>query len=81
MEFLIEEMLKKRQEEQEIKCPHCDTIQPNDDYQYPVSYYGEEGTVEMECPECEKKFWVKECVRRIYIVGKAIDYNGFIIEE
>jgi hypothetical protein len=37
----IEEILKRRKEEQEIKCPHCGAIQPNDNYQYPVTYWND----------------------------------------
>jgi C4-type Zn-finger protein len=77
----VEQILKQREEAQEIKCPHCGTIQPNDDYQYPVTYFGDDVAFEMACVECEKKFWVDEYVERTYTVGKTIDRNGYIIEE
>lgn len=81
MSDLIERILQQRKEAEQIKCPHCGTIQSNDDYSYPVSYWGEEGPAEIECVECEKKFWVKELVERTYSVGKAIDKYNQIIEE
>ena len=79
--YLIDRIFEQRKEAEEIKCPHCHTIQPNDDWQYPVTYWGDDENVEMECVECEKKFWVDEYVERTYTVGKAIDRNGYIIEE
>lgn len=58
--------------EEEIRCPHCDELQPNDDMQYPISYHGsEDGPEEWICYECGKIFFVKEYVRRSYEV--AID--------
>lgn len=81
MTTLIDQILKQRKEEEEIKCPYCATIQPNDDCQYPVTYWGDGGSVEIECVECKKKFWVSEYVERTYTVGKALDRNGYIIEE
>jgi DNA-directed RNA polymerase subunit RPC12/RpoP len=74
-------MIEQRKEAEQIKCPHCGAIQPNDDCQYPVTYWGEDEPVEKECEECEEKYFVKERVERTYSVGKTIDRNGYIIEE
>jgi DNA-directed RNA polymerase subunit RPC12/RpoP len=79
--YYIDCILEQKKESEQVKCPHCGAIQPNDDFQYPVSYWGEEGPVEIECVECEKKFWVEESVERTYIVGKAIDKYHQMIEE
>jgi DNA-directed RNA polymerase subunit RPC12/RpoP len=77
----IDRMLEQRKEAEEIKCPYCEAIQPNEDCQYPTTYWGDDGAVELECVECEKKFWVEELVERTYNVGKALDCNGCIVEE
>ena len=63
-------MIKK---ENEIICPHCEKLLENDDYIYPVSYWGEECFVDFDCPHCEKTFAVKEVVDRYYIVEKGGD--------
>jgi len=76
----IESLLKRRKEEGEIRCPYCGAIQPNDDYQYPITYWGDDGVVEWKCVECEKQFFVEERVERTYIVGRTIDCNGYIEE-
>ena len=80
MTDIIERILKRRKEEQQIKCPYCETIQSNDDNQYPITFWGDEGVMEWECSECEKKFWVKEYVERSYTVGKHLDKLGYIAD-
>ena len=72
----FEEFHKKCQREREIRCPHCDTLQENDDGQYPVTYWGDDSYTEMVCQECEEKFWVKENVTRTYDVAKTYDELG-----
>lgn len=63
----IEERLRK---EEEIRCPHCEELQPNDDMQYPISYHSsEDGPEEWTCVFCDKIFFVKENVRRSYEVS------------
>jgi len=55
----------------EIRCPYCRHIQDNDDYAYPVSYWGSEcGPTEYECDFCKKIFYVTEIVDRTYEVSK-----------
>jgi DNA-directed RNA polymerase subunit RPC12/RpoP len=61
---------KRYKEEREIRCPFCGELQVNDDGQYPVTYWGEPETTEMECQNCEKKFFVTENVSRTYEVSK-----------
>lgn len=69
----IEEAEKRYKEEREIKCPHCGTVQENDDMQYPVTYWGEPEISEFECQngDCEKIFFVEESVSRTYKTGKT----------
>jgi len=72
----VEQMLGEMRKEREIACPHCGTTQSNDDYQYPVTYWGDDSYHEMECEECNRKFWVKEDVRRTYRVAKTYEELG-----
>lgn len=66
----FKEWEKRYKEEREIRCPFCNTLQENDDNQYPVTYWGEPEVSEMDCQDCEKKFFVKENVSRTYEVAK-----------
>lgn len=72
-EELREQWEKKYKEEREIRCPHCHALVNNDDGQYPVTYWGEPEVTEMECVECDKKFFVKENVSRTYEVSEKED--------
>jgi transposase len=66
----LEQMEKRIKEEGEIRCPHCDHLQSDDDGAYPISYHGsEDGPEERCCDECGKKFYVRENVRRSYDVA------------
>lgn len=83
MSGIIERMLKAHEAEQQIKCHHCGKIQSNDDYQYPVTYWGGGDAIEWECDDelCEKKFFVDEMVDRTYLIGKKLDSTGYVVEE
>ena len=83
MSDLIDRILKTHKADQQIKCPYCEKIQSNDDYQYPITYWGDDGVVEWECDndDCGKKFFVDELVDRTYLVGKKLDSTGYVIEE
>ncbi len=72
MELDIDKMMERMRKEEEIRCPFCDDLVENDDGAYPVSYGGSEnGAEKFECHNCEKEFFVKENVRRIYDVAKT----------
>lgn len=77
METDIEEKMKRMEEqyekERQIICPYCDTIQSNDDLDYPVTYHGEPSISEFYCQECEKTFFVREFVSRTYESAKTND--------
>lgn len=77
MESYIEERMKRfekrYEEEREIRCPYCESVQENDDYQFPVTYHGEPSITEFECQECENTFFVKEHVSRTYDTGKTTE--------
>ncbi len=72
----ITRSIKSKHEKEKIVCPHCGSLQSNDDYQYPVTVWGEDPAKEYECDDCQNKFWVKENVERYYDVGKEIDEHG-----
>jgi len=59
--------------DREIHCPHCDALQANDDQQYPVTYWAEDGPQEMACDDCEKTFFAEEHVSRTYTAAKTVE--------
>lgn len=61
----IERILERMEKDQTIFCPYCKEAQDNDDYQYPVSYHGDEDQM-MSCQHCDKDFIVHEVVNRRY---------------
>lgn len=61
------EKLKEEIEQREsIFCPHCSAKQDNDDCQYPVTYWGEDGSQDYDCDDCGETFLVTEIVTREY---------------
>jgi len=57
-----------------IVCPYCKVeyeIESDYDFDEIVTYHGsQDGPVEIECPDCNRVFYVKEYVKRIYFVYK-----------
>lgn len=80
---MVDRMMENHDREREIRCPYCNKLQDNDDWQYPVTYHGEDGPQEWTCDDtdCEKTFFVEEHVERTYFVGKSLDKYNCIIEE
>jgi DNA-directed RNA polymerase subunit RPC12/RpoP len=74
----IEKRIEANKQREKIVCPYCGHLQDNDDYQYPVTCWGDDPAEEYECDDCEKKFFVKEYVDRYYEVGKEMDECGDI---
>lgn len=73
----MENKVKSFNEIEKIECPHCGEICGFDNVDYGeelITYWGEE-SVEMDCPNCGKKFFIYECVHRDWDVAK--DYNDF----
>ena len=57
----------------EIACPYCDSAQKIETEELGsgfVSYWGEDDATEYECHSCEKKFFIKEHVRRYWETAK-----------
>ena len=73
----ITKSIESKRNKQNINCPYCGCLQSNDDYQYPVTYWAEDGSQEMECDSCQQKFWIREHVDRWYEVGKKLDELGY----
>ena len=73
----ITKSMERKKAREKIICPFCGHEKSNDDYQYPVTYWAEDGSQEMECNECGKTFWIREHVERYYDVGKRLDDMGY----
>lgn len=56
--------------ETDIICPYCEKLIEDEDYIYPITYCGEDGSVDFDCSHCEETFLVEENVERYYIVKK-----------
>ena len=57
-----------------FKCPKCGfEFEDCESYSKYVTYWGEEGWEECDCPECEHKFLVKEDVIRTWEVKEIIE--------
>lgn len=53
-------------EDRRIRCPHCQKeLLGEDTYDF-ISYHGEEGPQETDCPYCEKTLFIQEHVDRTY---------------
>lgn len=66
-------MIKDFDDYNEIECPHCETNLGLESFDLRglVTYWGEDGAVELECDNCEKTFFVEEHVRRYWGVAKT----------
>jgi hypothetical protein len=67
-----ETMEKNFEEEHSLKCPYCgkDYAHDSEFKEDLITYHGEEGPVKKECGQCEKIFYVEECVDRTWEVKK-----------
>lgn len=56
----------------DIECPHCNEKQniEMESLDGLVTYHAEDGAVEWECYDCEKKFFIQEHVSRWWEVAK-----------
>ena len=64
----LEREIARAKKEQEIHCPYCDSQQDEDCGGMPnqlITYWGD-GSCEMTCIECNKKFQAIERVRRTF---------------
>ena len=68
-----ETMKKNFEEEHSLKCPFCgeDYTHDSEFKEDLITYHGEDGVKEKECGQCEKRFYVKECVDRTWEIGKT----------
>lgn len=59
------------------KCPHCGNIHTDPEYyQDIVTYWGEAEEVETECDSCERTFFVKEQVTRVWESTRSSRYSS-----
>jgi uncharacterized Zn-finger protein len=71
MAYLDEEMKKR-----EIHCPYCSKEYDRESQlENLVTYWGEDGEVEVECGHCDKSYMVEEVVTRTYDVRKKEEKN------
>ena len=71
----MEDKVKSFDEIEKIECPHCGEecgFESCDNGEELITYWGEE-SVEMDCPNCDKKFFIKECVHRDWDVAKTLE--------
>lgn len=56
----------------EIACPHCgDLFDDAHDIDGVITYWGEDGPVELWCCNCDGKFNVQERVLRTYTISEV----------
>lgn len=72
---MSKESLKRSEEryekEHKIFCPYCEEEYKDEEYDC-ISYYGSEnGLTEIDCPHCERTFYVEEIVDRTYKTVKC----------
>lgn len=66
----IDRVMKHMQEAEQVRCP-CGYVFDQEDLQGLITYWGEDGPQERECPRCECKLIVTECVERTYEVSEV----------
>jgi hypothetical protein len=68
MNDFLKKFLEDQEKKENIFCPWCGKKQENDDGQYPVNYWGTDGSdlEEFGCDSCQKTFYVEEIVTRKY---------------
>ena len=64
----VDAMLKAHREAKQIRCPACGYTFDMEDMLDLITYWGEDGPKDKECPSCEQKLRVTECVERTYEV-------------
>jgi len=68
---LMERKLKTMRREEIIMCPNCGYVfDMCEGMEKLITYWGENGPVEEDCPECEAQLLVTESVRRTYEVER-----------
>ena len=65
-----ESLKQSLMDSQSVICPHCgykeDSSKEIAEMGDLITYWGEGDRVEVDCPECERIFFVKESVERTY---------------
>lgn len=64
----IDAMMERMRQEESLTCPYCGhEIERDADFpENLITYWGEEGEVEVSCPSCDADFYAREQVRRTY---------------
>ena len=64
----VDAMMEARRKAQEVRCPSCGYTFNAEDKEGLVTYWGEVGPQDEECPACEQALRVTEHVERTYDV-------------
>lgn len=64
----IDRWMSEARKRQEIRCPKCNYLFEWDDMEGHVTYHGEDGPKDDECPNCEVALTIEEQVTREYEV-------------
>ena len=68
---LMERRLEAMRREESIVCPDCGHVfDMCEGMEKLITYWGEDGPVEEDCPECEAQLVVTETVTRTYEVAR-----------
>jgi DNA-directed RNA polymerase subunit RPC12/RpoP len=68
----FERRLERIREARKIRCPYCkQEIDYTSEDVGLVTYWGEDGPVEISCEHCDEDFFVREHVERTFTVGKS----------
>lgn len=68
IEAEIKQEMKRMEEAEQVRCPCCRYLFDQEDLQGLVTSSGDDGPQERECPECDCKLIITECVERTYEV-------------
>jgi DNA-directed RNA polymerase subunit RPC12/RpoP len=77
----IDDYLDNIRERKRIRCPHCNEVNEDDEYEFVSMYgtiYNDDGLYEHECGWCGKVFFIHELVDRTYTTGKTHEEASLI---
>ncbi|KKN29877.1 hypothetical protein LCGC14_0839550 [marine sediment metagenome] len=70
--FDIDRLVAEQRRRESVQCPACGYTFDAEDMAGLVSYWGDNGPREMDCPECERAMVVTENVERTYEVQAKV---------
>ena len=75
----MEKFRENWKKEHSVICPHCkkDLTDDSEFMQYLITYHGEDGIKELQCPCCDENLYIEEHVDRTWSVGKEVIQNEY----